>query len=57
MDIKGFKINEILVEEKLDIDRGLYLGMIINEVSKYSLIIISAAGGTGIEEIARTYPK
>jgi len=57
MDIKGFKVNEILVEEKLDIDREFYLGMIINEVSKRPLIIFSAVGGTDIEEIAIKYPK
>jgi len=56
MDIKGFKVKEILVEEKLDIDREFYIGMIIDDTSKCPVLIFSSVGGTGIEEIAREYP-
>ena len=56
MDIKGFKVREILVEEKLDIEREFYIGMIIDDVAKCPLLIFSSMGGTGIEEIAGKYP-
>jgi succinyl-CoA synthetase beta subunit len=56
MDIKGFKVREVLVEEKLDIDREFYVGMIIDDVIKSPILIFSSVGGTGIEEIARNYP-
>jgi len=56
MNIKGFKVREILVEERLDIDREFYLGMIIDDVAKCPILIFSSVGGTGIEEIARKYP-
>ena len=57
MDIKGFKVREVLVEEKLDIDREFYVGMIIDDVIKSPILIFSSVGGTGIEEIARNYPE
>jgi succinyl-CoA synthetase beta subunit len=57
MNIKGFKVREILVEERLDIDREFYLGMIIDDVVKSPILIFSSIGGTGIEEIAKKYPE
>ena len=56
MDIKGFKVREVLVEEKLDIDREFYIGMIVDDVEKRPTLIFSSVGGTGIEEIAKKYP-
>lgn len=57
MDIKGFKVREVLVEEKLEIDREFYIGMIVDDVEKSPVLIFSSMGGTGIEEIARKYPE
>jgi succinyl-CoA synthetase beta subunit len=56
MDIKGFKVKEVLVEEKVDIDREFYIGMIVDDVEKCPTLIFSSVGGTGIEEIAKKYP-
>lgn len=56
MNIKGFKVSEVLVEEKLDIDREFYIGMIVDDVAKYPVLIFSSVGGTGIEEIAQKNP-
>jgi succinyl-CoA synthetase beta subunit len=57
MDIKGFKVRKVLVEEKLDVDREFYVGMNIDDVAQSSVLIFSSVGGTGIEEIARKYPN
>jgi succinyl-CoA synthetase beta subunit len=57
MNIKGFVVREVLVEEKLDIDREFYIGMIIDDIAKCPTLIFSSVGGTGIEEIARKYPE
>jgi len=56
MDIKGFKVKEVLIEEKLDIEREFYIGMIIDDMAKCPILIFSSVGGTGIEEIAQKYP-
>ncbi|MGA2404553.1 MAG: ATP-grasp domain-containing protein [Syntrophobacteraceae bacterium] len=54
--INGFSVQEVLVEEKLDIDREFYCGMIIDDAAQCPILIFSSRGGTGIEEIARTFP-
>ena len=56
MDIKGFKVREILVEEKLGIDSEFYIGMIIDDEARCPVLIFSSMGGTGIEEITKKYP-
>ena len=56
MDIKGFRIREVLVEERLEVDREFYIGMIVDDVSKCPVLIFSSVGGTGIEEIAQRDP-
>jgi len=57
MEIKKFRVKEVLVEERLDIEREFYVGMIVDDVAKCPTLIFSSAGGTGIEEIARTCPE
>jgi succinyl-CoA synthetase beta subunit len=56
MDLKGFTVREVLVEEKVDIDREFYVGMTIDDIAKLPALIFSSVGGTGIEEIVRKYP-
>jgi succinyl-CoA synthetase beta subunit len=56
MNLKGFKVREVLLEEKLDIDREFFVGMVIDDVNKCPVIIFSSVGGTGIEEIASKFP-
>jgi succinyl-CoA synthetase beta subunit len=57
MNIKGFVVREVLVEEKLDIDREFYVGMTVDDSAKLPTLVFSPVGGTGIEEIAREHPK
>lgn len=56
MEIKRFKVREVLVEEKLEIDREFYVGMVIDDSAKSPTLIFSSVGGTGIEEVAREHP-
>jgi succinyl-CoA synthetase beta subunit len=55
--IKSMSIDTVLVEEKLDIEREFYAGIIIDDVSKAPMVIFSRVGGTGIEEIAQEHPE
>ncbi|MCP4229382.1 MAG: succinyl-CoA synthetase subunit beta [bacterium] len=55
-DIKGNRVNEILVEAKLDIAKEMYAGIIVDDNAKAPLLIFSPVGGTGIEEIAEAHP-
>lgn len=51
-----FEVKELLIEEKLDIDKEFFAGIVINDADKSPVVIFSSLGGTGIEEIAREHP-
>ncbi len=56
MQIKGFVVEEVLVEEQLALEREFYAGLIIDDQTRAPLMIFSSVGGTGIEEIAAAHP-
>jgi succinyl-CoA synthetase beta subunit len=56
MHLKGFTVEQVLVEERLNIAQEYFLGLIIDDVSQTPMVIFSAMGGTGIEEIAAEHP-
>jgi succinyl-CoA synthetase beta subunit len=47
----------VLVEEGLEIENELYLGMVIDGASKGVVVIACEAGGMNIEEVAETSPE
>ncbi|MDH4223976.1 MAG: ADP-forming succinate--CoA ligase subunit beta [candidate division Zixibacteria bacterium] len=57
MDIKGLKVKKVLVTECKDIASEAYIGVIVDRKTKKSVIMVSAAGGIDIEEVARTTPE
>jgi len=57
MDIKGSRVEKVLVEEKLSIEKEFYLGIIVDRASRAPVAIASASGGMDIEEVARTAPE
>jgi succinyl-CoA synthetase beta subunit len=56
MTVKGFTVEQVLVEERLDIDREFYAGVIIDDRARAPVVIFSSTGGTGIEKIALEHP-
>ncbi len=57
MTIKNFVVDTVLVEEKLDIEREFYGGVIIDDIAQAPVVIFSSIGGSGIEEIAVANPE
>jgi succinyl-CoA synthetase beta subunit len=57
MQIKGFTVDTVLIEEKLDIEREFYAGVIIDDQSQAPMMIFSSIGGSGVEEIAQDHPE
>ncbi len=57
MQIKSFTVDTVLVEEKLDVAREFYAGVIIDDQSQAPMMIFSSIGGSGIEEIAQEHPE
>ncbi len=56
MAIGGFVVDRVLVEERLDIEREFYAGIIIDDQAQAPVVLFSSVGGTGIEDIARQHP-
>ncbi len=57
MQIKGFEVETVMVEEKLAIEREFYAGLIVDDQAKAPVLIFSSIGGSGIEEIAQAHPE
>jgi len=51
MDIKGFTVNKVYAEEKVEIKKELYLSITLDRTKRMPLIMISSEGGMDIESV------
>lgn len=56
-EIKGLSVHRILVCEKAEIAKELYVGITVDGYSGKPIIVVSTEGGVLIEETARTSPE
>ena len=56
-NIKGEKVGEILVEEKLQIKKELYFGITVDRLNRCYVAMASQMGGADIEEVAEREPQ
>jgi succinyl-CoA synthetase beta subunit len=56
-DTKGLPINTVLIESLVDIQRELYLSLVIDRASRQLVVMASVAGGMDIEAVAATNPE
>ena len=54
---EGRRVSRVLVEERLEIDRELYLGLLIDRAAARPIVMASAAGGMEIEQVAAETPE
>jgi succinyl-CoA synthetase beta subunit len=54
---EGRKVSRVLIEEGLQIERELYLSMLLDRAAGRPVVIASAAGGMDIEEVAAKSPE
>ncbi len=57
MDIKGLTVKKVLVTAAEDILSESYVGIILDRATKKPVIMVSAAGGVDIEEVAAKTPE
>jgi succinyl-CoA synthetase beta subunit len=57
MSIKEFPVKQVLVAEMLDIRAEYYAGITVDREAKSVVLIVSAAGGMDIEDIAAKEPE
>jgi succinyl-CoA synthetase beta subunit len=53
----GQRVERLLIEQGLSIDRELYLGLVIDRASQKVVMMVSAEGGVDIEEVAARTPE
>jgi len=53
---EGLPVNQVLVEQPSDIDRELYVAVLVDRVTQRVVFMISAQGGMDIEAVAQETP-
>jgi len=53
----GRRVERLLIEEGLDIDRELYVGLVVDRALARSVLMASRAGGVEIEQVAAETPE
>jgi succinyl-CoA synthetase beta subunit len=54
---EGVPVSKVLVEKAVNVQRELYLSIIVATANRMPVIMASQAGGMDIEEVARTSPE
>ncbi|MBC8368329.1 ADP-forming succinate--CoA ligase subunit beta [bacterium] len=57
MNLKGLTVKKVLVSPAVDILSELYVGIVQDRAGQRATLMVSAAGGVDIEEVARTAPE
>jgi succinyl-CoA synthetase beta subunit len=57
MDIRGFTVHEIYVEQASEIDEEYYAAIVFDRSAKKPMAMLSRMGGMDVEEVAATDPE
>lgn len=57
MKIKGEKVKGVIISKRIEIEKEIYLSIIIDKSSKSPLVLASKEGGIDIEKIAKISPE
>lgn len=57
MRIKDLIVKKVLLDEAANIDKEIYLGIVIDRAQRRTVMMASAEGGVEIEEVARATPE
>ena len=57
LDIKGLTVQKVLVTPALDIKEEYYIGVVLDRASQAPVVMVSAAGGVDIEQVAEESPE
>jgi succinyl-CoA synthetase beta subunit len=57
MDIRGFTVHEVWVEQASEIDEEYYAAVVFDRAAKKPMAMLSRMGGMDVEEVAETDPE
>lgn len=55
-EIKGLKVNKLLIEQEISITREYYLGIVTDRDSYGPVAIVSSMGGMNVEDVSKDFP-
>jgi succinyl-CoA synthetase beta subunit len=55
--VEGFKVESLLVEQRIDVARELYAAVVNDPASKGPLLVFSTDGGVDIEDVSQSSPE
>ncbi len=56
MDLKGYLVHEVLIEQAIDFIDEIYLGVTLDRSSGLPVVMVSSKGGIDIEQVASSTP-
>jgi succinyl-CoA synthetase beta subunit len=56
-ELRGYPVNDLLVEDQLDIKKEFFLAVTYDTAAKRPVLIFCSEGGIDIEELAKTNPE
>jgi len=56
-NIRGHRVRSLLAEEKADVNREIYLALLLDKRANLPMVMASASGGVDIELLARQHPE
>ncbi len=57
MQIKGLTVKKVLIDEASEIQKEIYLGIVIDRAQRRAVMMASSEGGVEIEEVAQENPE
>jgi succinyl-CoA synthetase beta subunit len=57
MDIKGMRVEKVLIADAVDIENEYYIGLVNDRNTKSVTLMVSEEGGIEIEEVAKSSPS
>jgi succinyl-CoA synthetase beta subunit len=57
LEIKGLPVRKVLLDKAADIQKEIYLGIVVDRANRRAVMMASSEGGVEIEEVARTDPE
>jgi succinyl-CoA synthetase beta subunit len=57
MEIKGLPVRKVLIDEAVNIDKEIYLGITNDRAARKPVMMASSEGGVDIEDVARDMPE
>ena len=57
LNLGGFTVDRVLIEQRVSIKQEMFLSILVDDEKRRPMLLLSAVGGSGIEEILLAHPE